>query len=69
MDYPKDVAGIALIDSATPYQFDLPTYPTFYWVWCRTSALLPPLARVGRPGPPLNKFPSLPPGACRAAGV
>ena len=27
MDYPKDVAGVALIDSATPYQFDLPAYP------------------------------------------
>jgi pimeloyl-ACP methyl ester carboxylesterase len=25
--YPKQVAGLALIDSATPYQFDLPDYP------------------------------------------
>jgi pimeloyl-ACP methyl ester carboxylesterase len=68
MDYPKDVAGIALIDSATPYQFDLPTYPTFYWVWRRASALLPTLARAGVVRvSPLNKFTSLPPDARRAA--
>jgi pimeloyl-ACP methyl ester carboxylesterase len=47
MDYPQDVAGVALIDSATPYQFDLPTYPTFYSMWRRASALLPTLARAG----------------------
>jgi pimeloyl-ACP methyl ester carboxylesterase len=47
MDYPKDVAGVALIDSATPYQFDLPTYPSFYSMWRRASALLPTLARAG----------------------
>ena len=39
MDYPKDVAGVALIDSATPYQFDLPAYPRFYSMWRRASAL------------------------------
>ena len=27
MDYPADVAGVALLDSSTPYQFDLPSYP------------------------------------------
>jgi pimeloyl-ACP methyl ester carboxylesterase len=47
MDYPKDVAGVALIDSATPYQFDLPDYPGFYKVWRRAQALLPTLARAG----------------------
>jgi pimeloyl-ACP methyl ester carboxylesterase len=47
LDYPKDVAGIALIDSATPYQFDLPDYPGFYKVWRRGQALLPTLARAG----------------------
>ena len=47
MDYPKDVAGVALIDSATPYQFDLPDYPSFYSLWRRGSALLPTLARAG----------------------
>jgi pimeloyl-ACP methyl ester carboxylesterase len=45
--YPQQVAGIALIDSATPYQFDLPDYPTFYSVWRRASALLPSLSRAG----------------------
>src|SRR5439155_4427033 len=47
MDYPKDVAGFALIDSATPYQFDLSAYPGFYSMWRRASALLPTLARAG----------------------
>jgi len=47
MDYPKDVAGVALIDSATPYQFDLSAYPGFYSMWRRASALLPTLARAG----------------------
>jgi pimeloyl-ACP methyl ester carboxylesterase len=47
MDYPTDVAGVALIDSATPYQFDLPSYPGFYSLWRRVSALLPTLARAG----------------------
>jgi pimeloyl-ACP methyl ester carboxylesterase len=47
MDYPRDVAGVALIDSATPYQFDLPAYPGFYSMWRRVSALLPTLARAG----------------------
>ena len=45
--YPEQVAGVALIDSATPYQFDLPDYPTFYSVWRRASALLPSLSRAG----------------------
>jgi pimeloyl-ACP methyl ester carboxylesterase len=48
MDYPKDVAGVALIDSATPYQFEaLPDYPSFYSMWRRVSALLPTFARAG----------------------
>jgi pimeloyl-ACP methyl ester carboxylesterase len=45
--HPQQVAGVALIDSATPYQFDLPDYPTFYSVWRRASALLPSLSRAG----------------------
>jgi pimeloyl-ACP methyl ester carboxylesterase len=49
MDYPKSVAGVALIDSATPYQFDLPDYPSFYSLWRRGQALLPTLARAGIP--------------------
>ena len=47
MDFPKKVAGVALIDSATPYQFDLSWYPGFYSLWRRGQALLPTLARAG----------------------
>jgi pimeloyl-ACP methyl ester carboxylesterase len=47
MDFPKNVAGVALLDSATPHQFDLSWYPTFYALWRRGSALLPTLARAG----------------------
>ena len=47
MDYPADVAGVALLDSSTPYQFDLPAYSSFYSVARRLSGLLPPLARTG----------------------
>jgi pimeloyl-ACP methyl ester carboxylesterase len=47
MDYPKDVAGVALLDSSTPYQFDLSAYRSFYSLWTRASALLPTLARAG----------------------
>lgn len=68
MDYPKDVAGVALIDSATPYQFDLPTYPRFYSMWRRASALLPTLARAGVARVySLGSFSSLPSDARRAA--
>jgi pimeloyl-ACP methyl ester carboxylesterase len=45
--YPQQVAGVALIDSATPYQFHLPDYPGFYSLWRRASALLPSLSRAG----------------------
>jgi pimeloyl-ACP methyl ester carboxylesterase len=68
MEYPKDVAGAALIDSSTPYQFDLPTYSRFYSLWRRGSALLPTLARAGVARVySLNSFGSLPPDARRAA--
>jgi pimeloyl-ACP methyl ester carboxylesterase len=46
-EYPSQVAGMALVDSATPYQFDLPTYPRFYSMWRRVSALFPTFARAG----------------------
>jgi pimeloyl-ACP methyl ester carboxylesterase len=69
MDYPKDVAGVALIDSATPYQFDLPSYPGFYSLWRRVSALLPTLARAGiaRLSVGMSGFSSLPADARRQA--
>ena len=49
MDYPKETAGVALIDSASPHQFDLPDYPGFYSMWRRVGALLPSVGRVGLP--------------------
>jgi pimeloyl-ACP methyl ester carboxylesterase len=70
MDYPKDVAGVALIDSATPYQFDLSWYPRFYKVWRRVQALLPTLARAGVARVySFTTFSSLPSDARRAARV
>jgi len=45
--YPRQVAGLALIDSSSPNQFDLPDYPRFYSMWHRVGAVLPSLARVG----------------------
>jgi len=45
--YPQDVAGVALIDSASPDQFDLPDYPRFYSMWRRVGGLLPSASRVG----------------------
>ena len=45
--YPEQVAGVALVDSATPYQFELPDYPSFYSMWHRVGALLPSLSRTG----------------------
>jgi pimeloyl-ACP methyl ester carboxylesterase len=46
-EYPSQVAGVALVDSSTPYQFDLPAYPSFYSTWNRVSALFPTTARAG----------------------
>jgi pimeloyl-ACP methyl ester carboxylesterase len=68
MDYPKNVAGVALLDSSSPHQFDLPTYPMFYWMWRRGSALLPTLARAGVARVTLGMGSStLPPDARRQA--
>lgn len=46
-EYPSEVAGVALVDSATPYQFDLPDYPSFYSTWRRIYALFPTISRTG----------------------
>ena len=66
--YPSQVAGVALIDSATPFQFDLSDYRTFYWMFTRASALLPVAARtiIGRIALG-SGFASLPPKARDAA--
>jgi pimeloyl-ACP methyl ester carboxylesterase len=45
--YPQDVAGLVLLDSASPQQFDLPDYPTTYALMRRGIALLPSLSRLG----------------------
>jgi pimeloyl-ACP methyl ester carboxylesterase len=46
--YPAEVAGMALVDSATPEQFTaLPNYPGFYSAYRRVSGVLPILARLG----------------------
>jgi pimeloyl-ACP methyl ester carboxylesterase len=45
--YPREVAGVALIDSATPYQFDLPDYPGFYSMGRRLYSVMPSFARAG----------------------
>jgi pimeloyl-ACP methyl ester carboxylesterase len=67
--YPEHVAGLALVDSATPYQFDLPDFPGFYSMWQRGSALLPSLSRAGVARITLGRLGSagLPPEARRAA--
>ena len=45
--YPRQVAGVALIDSATPYQFDLPDYPGFYSMGRRLYSVMPVFAHAG----------------------
>jgi pimeloyl-ACP methyl ester carboxylesterase len=67
MDFPADVAGVALIDSSTPYQFDLPDYPGFYAFWRRVGATLPSLGRAGITRLTLGRGSSLPPDARRSA--
>ena len=66
--YPRQVAGVALIDSATPYQFGLSDYRSFYSTFKRASALLPVAARTvfGRMALGAG-FASLPPKARNAA--
>ncbi|HEV2885496.1 MAG TPA: alpha/beta hydrolase [Jatrophihabitans sp.] len=45
--YPDETAGMVLLDSATPDQFALPSYPGVYYLWRRASSILPSLARLG----------------------
>ncbi len=44
--YPSQIAGVALIDSSTPYQFDLPEYPGDFSMMKRAYALMPTVART-----------------------
>jgi pimeloyl-ACP methyl ester carboxylesterase len=53
-EYPDDVAGLVLLDSASPHQFTaLPDFPGAYSLMRRTTALLPTLERLGA-GPLLS---------------
>src|SRR5207244_13364919 len=44
--YPSQIAGVGLIDSSTPYQFNLPEYPGDYSMMKRAYALMPTVART-----------------------
>ncbi|SDE62187.1 Pimeloyl-ACP methyl ester carboxylesterase [Blastococcus fimeti] len=47
-EHPDDVAGLVLLDSASPFQFTaLPDYPGAYSFMRRATALLPVLQRLG----------------------
>ncbi|HEX7168073.1 MAG TPA: alpha/beta hydrolase [Acidimicrobiales bacterium] len=46
--YPDDVAGVALLDSMHPDQYDrMAAWPGFYEMYRRASAVMPTLARLG----------------------
>jgi len=45
--YPQDIAGLVLLDSASAHQFSLPDYPAVYAMMRRGLALLPSLSRLG----------------------
>jgi len=48
--YPEEVAGVVLIDSMHPEQYErLPAWPAFYEMFKRASGLLPSVARIGLP--------------------
>ena len=67
--YPDDVAGLALIDSSTPYQFDLPDYPGTYAMLRRLSSVMPSFARAGIPRLVPGGYGTLPPQARHAASA
>lgn len=46
--YPNDVAGVVLLDSMSPYQYEkIPGWRSFYSMFTRSSAILPTFSRVG----------------------
>ncbi len=46
--YPDEVAGVVLLDSMSPNQYEgVPSWPGFYRMWVRASALAPSLSRLG----------------------
>lgn len=46
-EFPGEVAGMVLLDSSSPHQFDLPAYPGQYAAMRRGLAVLPTLNRFG----------------------
>jgi len=66
--YPSQIAGVALIDSSTPFQFDLPEYPGDYSMMKRAYALMPTIARTAMGKVMLRSgHGTLPPQARKAA--
>jgi pimeloyl-ACP methyl ester carboxylesterase len=62
--YPTEVAGMVLLDSSSPQQFSLRTYPGVYDMMRRATALFPSLARIGLARPAFGGgFADLPPAA------
>ena len=46
--FPRDVAGVVLLDSMHPQQYDrIPSWPGFYEMFRRASAIMSPLSRLG----------------------
>jgi pimeloyl-ACP methyl ester carboxylesterase len=46
--FPADVAGVVLLDSMHPQQYErVPSWPGFYEMFRRASAVVPSLARLG----------------------
>ena len=46
--FPEDVAGVVLLDSMHPDQYELmPSWPGFYEMYRRASAVMPSLSRLG----------------------
>lgn len=45
--YPEDVAGMVLLDSSSPHQFDLPDYPSQYPMLQRLYSVFPSLSHIG----------------------
>ena len=46
--YPEEVAGVVLLDSMSPNQYEgVSGYKTFYQIWRRASAVAPSLAHLG----------------------
>jgi pimeloyl-ACP methyl ester carboxylesterase len=45
--YPREVAGMVLLDSSSPQQFSLPAYPGVYDTFRRATVLFPSLSRLG----------------------